>query len=129
MDRKAIAVLLVALVAATILALRLRAGDGPVRIYAVPGDPSSLLVDATFGRAFVLDPENTTLRLFDSATGDLLRTVPLGPGGTRPVGVVADHTTGRAFVSTDDGKVRMLDPCGGAVLRVTRLRLNGTSTF
>lgn len=92
--------------------------------YSIDGGSSPLTVDARDGRLFVSHFDATRVSMFDTRTGRLLRTIPIGHAahvGNAAITVVAvtiDEHIHRVFVSDDaSGTVTTLDSRTGQVLR------------
>ncbi len=72
-------------------------------------------VDARSGRAFVANPVSNTVGVIDTASGTLLRTVPVG---VTPDGLGVSPATRRVLVANAaDGTITLLDSRSGTPLR------------
>ena len=83
--------------------------------YVVHQSPAGLVVDERRHHLFVVATMNNTVDEFDTRTGILLRTIPVG---LAPCAIALDPRTGQAFVSNlDSDSVSVLDTVRGVTLR------------
>lgn len=87
-----------------------------VRLGVAPDALAGLAVDATAGRALVVDHNDGQVIVLDTRSGRVVRTVPVGLG---PTSVVVDARTGRALVvNANENSLSLFDPHGGATRRL-----------
>jgi len=83
--------------------------------YVVHQHPGGLVVDERRHHLFVVATMNNTVDEFDTRTGTLLRTIPVG---LAPCAMALDPQTGQSFVSNlDSDSVSVVDTVRGATLR------------
>jgi YVTN family beta-propeller protein len=108
--------------------------DGPhgtrLQPIAVPPHGWGLAIDGARGRLFVPIPAANSIGVFDVASGQRVRTIPVGAA---PVAIAVDAQTGRAFVANTGGgglslggtgSVSVLDSRSGRVLRTVAVGPN-----
>lgn len=113
------------------VALRVRAGSGPVlNSLTVPGQTAAMAIDARTGRAFVAvshyagGGNQNRLYVLDTRTGNFIRSVALGSSPGTPV---LDEGDNRVFVTdAQDETLRVIDARTGALVRLERAGYMGS---
>jgi DNA-binding beta-propeller fold protein YncE len=90
----------------------------PLRTNPINSSTGPLAVDEGTGRAFVAADGDTALRIFNTRSGDLLRTITLNLA--QHPAMAPDATLHRLFVSSDSG-VAIVDTRSGRLLRTFTL--------
>lgn len=114
--RTTLLIVAVGTLVAAILLLFYRPDDGPIlRSIALPLSPVAATLDEQTGQAFVLPFANMEpIYIVNVDTGQVVSDTLTG---NRPIALVADARTGRAYFTAADGAMHVLDTSSGRELR------------